>query len=88
MSALTEDDKAAIFAAAATATKWYRTSQGDHTFVDHGGFTWTVQLPPGEGKPYISGSRGWGGDTAEYIEATWAETFPIIDAAMDAFRVR
>ncbi|MFD5788611.1 hypothetical protein ACFWH1_18560 [Streptomyces sp. NPDC127037] len=78
----------AIFTAAATATSWQRTTLGLSTRVDHGGFTWTVQLPPEEGKPYISGSNGWGGSTCEYIEATWAETWPIIDAAMNATRVR
>ncbi|MFJ7592517.1 hypothetical protein ACIQZO_35130 [Streptomyces sp. NPDC097617] len=79
---------AAIFTAAATATSWQRTNLGLNTRVDHGGFTWTVQLPPESGRAYISGSSGWGGDTCEYIEATWGETLSIVDAATIATRVR
>ncbi|MGW2951545.1 hypothetical protein [Streptomyces eurythermus] len=88
MASIDETTVTAIFTAAATATSWTRTNLGLSTRVDHGGFTWTVQLPPESGKPYISGSSGWGGDTSDYIEATWSETFPIIDAAMAATRVR
>ncbi|MGC5412049.1 hypothetical protein ACPXCX_51645, partial [Streptomyces sp. DT225] len=63
------------------------TNLGLHTGVDHGGLTWTVQLPPEEGRAYISGSSGWGGDTCEYIEATWSQTLPIAEAAVSATRL-
>ncbi|MDH6189159.1 hypothetical protein M2168_002191 [Streptomyces sp. CZ24] len=79
---------AEIFAGAATATSWQRTTLGLNTRVAHGGFDWTVQLPLESGRAYIAGSSGWGGDTCEYIEATWGETFPIVDAALNATRVR
>lgn len=77
----------AIFTAAATATSWQRTNLGLRTEVTHGGFDWTVQLPRESGRAYIAGSGGWGGDTAEYVEATWGQTFPIVEAAMSATRV-
>ncbi|MFI1703008.1 hypothetical protein [Streptomyces griseoruber] len=79
---------AAIFAAATTVTSWQSTNLGFSTRVDHDGFTWTVQLPKeGHGKAYISGSSGFGGDTSEYVEATWRETAEIVEAAMAATRI-
>lgn len=79
---------AAIFTAAATATNWQRTGLGLSTSVPHGGFDWTVLLPKeGQGRAYIAGSSGRGGDTSEYIEATWGETFAIVDAALAATRL-
>ncbi|GGQ49867.1 hypothetical protein GCM10010250_21810 [Streptomyces althioticus] len=78
----------AIFAKAAEATSWKRTNLGLTAKVAHDGFDWTVRLPAeGEGRAYISGSSGWGGGTAEYQEATWAETARIVDAAMAATRL-
>ncbi|MFJ1607008.1 hypothetical protein ACIOHS_27095 [Streptomyces sp. NPDC088253] len=79
---------AAIFTAASTATSWKRTNLGLSVEVPADGFDWTVRLPQeGHGKAYIAGSSGWGGDTAEYIEATWGDTFAIIDAALAATRL-
>ncbi|MEU6595291.1 hypothetical protein ABZ923_39875 [Streptomyces sp. NPDC046881] len=78
----------AIFTAAATATNWQRNGLGLSVEVPFDGFDWTVRLPKeGHGKAYIAGSSGWGGDTAEYIEATWGETARIVDAALAATRV-
>ncbi|MEU1853926.1 hypothetical protein ABZ499_32885 [Streptomyces sp. NPDC019990] len=78
----------AIFAKAATATTWQSTNLGLRATVDHDGFTWTVQLPKeGEGRAYISGSTGHGGDTSDYVEATWGETFQIVEAALAATRI-
>ncbi|MEV6738672.1 hypothetical protein AB0N14_17755 [Streptomyces sp. NPDC051104] len=77
----------AIFEAA-TTSDWRRTGQGLSTEVRVDGFDWTVRLPKeGQGRAFIAGSSGWGGDTAEYIEATWGETFAIVEAAMAATRV-
>jgi hypothetical protein len=79
----------AIFAKAATATSWTRTTLGLTTTVTHNGSDWTVRLPQeGQGRAYISGSSGWGGSTAEYVEATWSQTAKIVDAAMAATRLR
>ncbi|MGJ3558931.1 hypothetical protein ACR6C2_08100 [Streptomyces sp. INA 01156] len=77
----------AIFAAAAGATGWKRNSLGLQAKVSHGGFTWTVRAPQDAGKAYIAGSSGYGGETSEYIEATWPETIRIVDAAMAATRI-
>jgi hypothetical protein len=78
----------AIFTKAASATSWKRTNLGLSTEVDHDGFKWIVQLPPeGEGRAYIAGSSGCGGDTCEYIEATWPETAAIVEAAVAATRI-
>ena len=82
-----ETTATAIFTAALTATRWHRTNLGLHTEVDHGGFTWTVQLPQESGRAYISGSTGWGGDTSTFVEATWGETLPLVEAAMAAIRI-
>ncbi|MEU7323380.1 hypothetical protein ABZ682_22935 [Streptomyces griseoviridis] len=79
---------AAIFTAATTATNWKRTNLGLSTKVPVDGLDWTVRLPrEGHGKAYIAGSSGWSGDSAEYIEATWSETFAIVDAALAATRL-
>jgi hypothetical protein len=78
----------AIFAKAADAADWKRTSRGLSAEIPQGGFTWTVRLPQeGEGRAYISGSSGWGGETGEYIEATGLETIRIVEAAMAATRL-
>ncbi|MFD0209141.1 hypothetical protein ACFVH9_08385 [Streptomyces hirsutus] len=77
----------AIFTAAAGATSWKRTNLGLRATVDHGGYTWTVQAPQDSGPAYIAGSSGYGGSTSEYIEASWAQTIPIVDAAMAATRL-
>ncbi|MFJ3249111.1 hypothetical protein [Streptomyces sp. NPDC086782] len=77
----------AIFTAAAGSTSWKRTNLGLRTEVAHGGFTWIVQLPPESGRAYISGSTGYGGDTCEYIEATWLQTHHIVEAALAATRI-
>ncbi|KQW13543.1 hypothetical protein [Streptomyces sp. Root369] len=87
MASIDETAIAAIFTAAATATSWKRTNLGLSTEVAHGGLTWGVQLPQDSGRAYISGSSGHGGDTCEYIEATWPQTLPIVEAAMTATRV-
>ncbi|MFE7214581.1 hypothetical protein ACFU93_32495 [Streptomyces sp. NPDC057611] len=77
----------AIFSAAATATSWQQTTLGPRATVAHDGQDWTVQLPKGSGKAYIAGSTGYGGHTPTFVEATWAETFPIVEAAMAAARL-
>ncbi|MFI9418044.1 hypothetical protein [Streptomyces werraensis] len=78
----------AIFAKAAQATSWQHTNLGLTAKVAHDGCDWTVRLPrEGEGRAYISGSSGWGGSTAEYVEAAWSETARIVDAAMAATRL-
>lgn len=82
-----ESKVSAIFTAAATATSWQRTVLGLCAKVANGGCDWIVALPKeGEGKAYIAGSCGYGGETATFIEATWGETIPIVDAAMAATR--
>ncbi|MDX3345927.1 hypothetical protein PV387_41195 [Streptomyces sp. ME02-6987-2C] len=83
---LTEAEISAIFTAAATATKWRRVAGELRTEVPYGGFNWEVALPPESGRAFIGGTTGYGGDTCEYIEATWRETFPIVEAAMNATR--
>ena len=77
----------AIFTAAATATSWERTGLGLRTTVPHDGYDWIVRLPKGNGRAFIAGSTGWGGDTSDFIEATWAETGPIVEAAVSATRI-
>jgi hypothetical protein len=77
----------AIFTAAASATGWKRTSLGLQVEVTHRGTTWTVRAPQDAGPAYIAGGSGYGGDTVEYIEASWPETHDIVDAAMAAARV-
>lgn len=84
---MNESTITAIFAAAAGATGWQRSNLGLSARVPHEGQDWTVRLPQGNGKAYISGSSGYGGETATFVEATWAQTFPIVDAALAATRV-
>ncbi|WP_405893771.1 hypothetical protein OG272_15970 [Streptomyces sp. NBC_00104] len=77
----------AIFAAAATNTYWTSTNLGLTTQVNHDGYTYFVRLPKGSGKASIVGREGFGG--SEYVDATatWAQSFPIVEAAMAATRV-
>ncbi|CAM5479608.1 MULTISPECIES: hypothetical protein [Streptomyces] len=78
----------AVFAAAATATYWTRSNLGLTTEVSvEDGYRYTVRLPKGSGKAYIAGRDGYGGDEFFDIEATWGETFPIVEAAMAATRI-
>ena len=49
----------AVFANAATATGWTRTSCGPRVEVSHAGDTWTVELPTtGHGKARIISRNG------------------------------
>ncbi|WP_405961223.1 hypothetical protein OG235_36790 [Streptomyces sp. NBC_00024] len=77
----------AIFAAAATNTYWTSTNLGLTTQVNHDSYTYFVRLPKGEGKAFIAGRDGYGGDEHLDIDATWAQTAPIVEAAMAATRV-
>jgi hypothetical protein len=77
----------ALFASAAEATSWKRTTLGLRTEIQHAGYAYTVQLPQDSGAAYIAGRSAWGNHECLYIEATLAETLPIVEAAMAATRV-
>lgn len=77
----------AIFAAAADSTYWTSTNLGRTTQVKHGSYTYYVRLPKSEGKAFIAGRDGYGGSEYLDIDATWAQTAPIVEAAMAATRV-
>ncbi|MFJ3249112.1 hypothetical protein [Streptomyces sp. NPDC086782] len=77
-----------IFAAAAGATSWKRTNLGLSTRISYRSYTYTVQLPKGSGRAYISGREGCGGSEVMSVNASWAQTRPIVEIAMDASRLR
>ncbi|MFB7113483.1 hypothetical protein [Streptomyces sp. NPDC056291] len=79
----------AIFTAAATATSWKKLNTGLTTTVSHGGYVWTVQLPPSEegAKAEIIACSGYGGTEFMTVQATWGQTFEIVEAAMAATRL-
>lgn len=84
-----------VFATAATSTTWIQANLGKATEVNHEGQTWTVLLP-GMGtdeagnatptKARITGYQGYGGTEFTDVEATWAQTVGIVDAALAATR--
>jgi hypothetical protein len=81
------DTTTAVFAAAATATRWTRTNCGPRTTITHAGYTWTVELPAtGEGKARIVGRDGHAGAEHLDVEATWSETIAIVDQAQAGLR--
>lgn len=77
----------ALFASAAEATSWKHTTLGLRTEIQHAGYAYTVQLPQDSGAAYIAGRSAWGNHECLHIEATLAETLPIVEAAMAAIRV-
>ncbi|MEU0060521.1 hypothetical protein [Streptomyces sp. NPDC006334] len=77
----------AVFTAAASSTNWTRTNLGLTTEVNtKDGHQYTVRLPKGSGKAYIAGRAGYGGTEFLDINATWSQTFPIVEAALAATR--
>lgn len=86
----------AVFATAASSTTWTQTNLGKVTEVNHEGQTWTVLLPgmgtdeDGQATPSkarITGRLGYGGTEFTDVEATWAQTMGVVDAAMAAARI-
>ncbi|GGZ73112.1 hypothetical protein ACFOOM_01060 [Streptomyces echinoruber] len=85
-----------IFSKAATSTTWTQTNLGKVAEVTHQDLTWTVLLPgmgtdeAGESTPSkarITGYQGYGGTEFMEVEATWAQTIGIVDAALAATRI-
>ncbi|MEH0579061.1 MULTISPECIES: hypothetical protein [Streptomyces] len=78
---------AAIFTAATTATNWTNTNLGLTATVSAEGYDYTVRLPKGSGKAFIAGRDGFGGSEFLEVEATWAQTLEIVEAAMAATHI-
>jgi hypothetical protein len=77
-----------VFAAAAERATWKRTNLGLTGEVTHDSYTWTVVIPTDTepAKARITGRSGFGGGEVLDVEATWAQTVGIADAAMGALR--
>ncbi|QKW06964.1 hypothetical protein HUT18_11710 [Streptomyces sp. NA04227] len=83
---------AEVLTKAGIATNWTQTNLGALTEVSHGGYSWTVNLPPGEdevpAKARVTGRLGYGGTEHMDAEATWGQTIAIVDAFMASKCVR
>lgn len=80
---------AAVFTAAANATRWTSTNLGPRTEITHAGYTWTVELPAeGQGNARIAGRYGYGGTELLDVPATPVQTIGIVEAAVSALHVR
>jgi hypothetical protein len=78
-------DTAPVFAAAAAAAGWTRTTAGARVEVSHAGYMWTVECPGG-GRAEIVGRYGPGGCEVLGVVASWAVTIDVVDAAVCALR--
>ncbi|MET7809792.1 hypothetical protein ABZT26_02895 [Streptomyces sp. NPDC005395] len=77
-----------VFAKAASADYWIKTNLGLTAYVNEAGYTYTVRLPKeGFGKAFIAGRSGYGGCELFDLEATWAQTLPIVERAQSATRI-
>lgn len=82
---------AEVLTKAGTATNWTQTNLGAITEVSHGGYTWTVNLPPDTGevppKARVTGRLGYGGTEHLDVEATYGQTIAIVDSVMASRRL-
>ncbi|MEC3995187.1 hypothetical protein VSR01_17260 [Actinacidiphila sp. DG2A-62] len=80
----------AVFTAAASSTYWKLVNGSEWiTEVSHGGYTYYVELRKSDEpvQAEITGRLGYGGTEFLSVAATWGQTFPIVEAALNATRV-